>query len=117
MQYLGNFDNDGDVFGNFEVSKNDQRGVFILLAFYGCADYEGNAFVLFIKDGQLYEVHGSHCSCNGLEGQWQPEETSWEALKVMYLESDNSFYGDDGSALKIMKDLILDVEIDKILLN
>ena len=55
----------------------------ILLASYGTPDYEGYAFVLFERDGALYEVNASHCSCFGLEGQWEPEETSVEA--VMYL--------------------------------
>lgn len=55
-------------------------GCKIVLAAYQYADYSGDAFVIFNKNGILYEVHGSHCSCCGLEGQWQPEETSKEAL-------------------------------------
>lgn len=43
--------------------------------------YEEEAFVLFRQDGKLYEVHGSHCSCYGFEGQWEPEETSLKALR------------------------------------
>ena len=54
----------------------------ILFAAYDTPDYEGYAFVLFKKGNQLYEVHGSHCSCYGLEGQWSPEETTLEALKM-----------------------------------
>lgn len=54
----------------------------ILMASYGGASYEGDAFVLFQRDGKLYEVHGSHCSCYGLEGQWEPEETTWAALAL-----------------------------------
>lgn len=57
------------------------RGVNILFASYAYEDYSGSAFVLFEKDGELYEVHGSHCSCYGLEGQWNPEKTSLKALK------------------------------------
>ncbi len=53
----------------------------ILLAWYGMGDYEGSAFVLFEKDGELYEVNGSHCSCYGLEGQWDPEKTSVAELR------------------------------------
>jgi hypothetical protein len=52
----------------------------ILFASYENQDYDGDAFVLFRKDGKLYEVHGSHCSCYGLEECWQPEETTVEAL-------------------------------------
>jgi len=53
----------------------------ILLASYGYEDYSGGAFVLFERDGKLYEVHGSHCSCFGLEGQFEPEETTLESLE------------------------------------
>jgi len=54
----------------------------ILLASYGGASYEGDALVLFERDGKLYEVSGSHCSCNGLEDQWTPCEVTWPALKA-----------------------------------
>jgi hypothetical protein len=53
----------------------------VLLASYGTPSYEGYAFVLFSRDGKLYEVNGSHCSCYGLENQWSPEETTVEALR------------------------------------
>lgn len=52
----------------------------ILFAYYCYQDYSGEAFVLVEQDGKLYEVNGSHCSCNGLEGQWDLEATSVEAL-------------------------------------
>ncbi len=35
----------------------------------------------FRRDGRLYEVNGSHCSCYGLENQWDPESTTVEALR------------------------------------
>jgi hypothetical protein len=55
----------------------------VLFALYDRSEpYSGSAFVLFERDGKLYEVHGSHCSCYGLEGQWEPEETTWEALAM-----------------------------------
>jgi hypothetical protein len=57
-----------------EISKLD-----IICAAYSSEGYEGDCFVLFRKDGKLYEVNDSHCSCNGLEG-WSPEETTKEAL-------------------------------------
>jgi hypothetical protein len=47
--------------------------------------YEGtkaDAFILF-KDSaaDLYEVNAAHCSCYGLEGQFEPEQTTITALK------------------------------------
>jgi hypothetical protein len=47
---------------------------------WGC---DSSAFYL-LRDkttGKLYEVHGSHCSCYGFEGQFSPEETTLEYLK------------------------------------
>ncbi len=76
----GDFNDEQDVIGAFEIDEKELRSAFILYATYENEDYEGSAFVLFERKGQLYEVHGSHCSCMGLEGQWEPEETSADAL-------------------------------------
>lgn len=53
----------------------------ILFASYTYEDYSGNAFVLFTKNGKLFEVNGSHCSCDGLEYQWTPEEVNLKELR------------------------------------
>lgn len=53
----------------------------ILFASYGYENYSGDAFVLFERDGKLFEVNGGHCSCYGLEGQWTPEEVTLPELK------------------------------------
>ncbi len=50
------------------------KDINILFASYGQDNYSGDAWVLFEKNGKLYEVNGSHCSCYGLEGQWDAEE-------------------------------------------
>lgn len=63
-----------------ELKKDQWQGIDVLLASYGHENYSGDAFVLFKKDGKLYEVNGGHCSCYGLEGQWEPEETTAAAL-------------------------------------
>jgi hypothetical protein len=67
------------VFKDFRIDPPEN--VVVLFACYTYQDYSGDAFVLFQKDGTLFEVHSSHCSCYGLEGQWSPEETSIDALK------------------------------------
>lgn len=66
-------------------------GVDVLFAAYEYEDYSGDAFVLFKKDGKLFEVHGGHCSCNGLEGQWEPEECT--AASVRYRLDEGRAYG------------------------
>ena len=81
IMYLGNFENKNDVQQEFQCSDEDMEGVKILLAWYGYGDYDGSAFVLFDRDGKLYEVNGGHCSCYGLEEQWGPEETSVAELR------------------------------------
>lgn len=72
--YVGIFENKSDVESNFNC---------------------GEAFVLFVEDNRLYEVHGSHCSCYGLEGQWEPEETLLEALqhRIQYGNLNNQLAG------------------------
>ena len=80
-RYFDGFSNKEDVMGAFCVSEEQSEGVEILYAWYDTSyDYEGYATVIFRKDGKIYEVNGSHCSCYGLEGQWEPEETSVVAL-------------------------------------
>jgi hypothetical protein len=76
---------------DFGIDDTALAGADILLASYGYERYEGSAFVLFRRDGKLYEVNGGHCSCYGLnrqsysagdtETQWQPEETTLESLR------------------------------------
>lgn len=65
---------------DFAIKEEDLEGVNILVASYTYECYSGSAFVIFEKDGKLYEVNGGHCSCYGLEHQWQPEETSVDEL-------------------------------------
>ena len=77
--YSGGFDCREDVENNFEVKLGDD--IHILYAEYDNSDYSGSAFVVFMQNGKLFEVNGSHCSCYGLEGQWDPEATTWASLK------------------------------------
>lgn len=84
----------------------------ILLAWYGYGDYSGSSFVLYRQGGTLYEVNGSHCSCYGLEGQWEPEETTVAALRHILEKgtkfSSGEFDGDEGvgDALRAVLDAL-----------
>jgi len=78
--FIGIFDNVGDIIREFEAPADALDNCEVLFAAYTYENYSGDAFVLYKKDGKFYEVHGSHCSCNGLDGQWEPEETSVAAL-------------------------------------
>lgn len=92
---------------DFGIDDVALAGAKILLASYGYENYEGSAFVLFERDGKLYEVNGGHCSCYGLseqsysgdtETQWQPEETTLESLRHRLEEGQlgkESYYGNE----------------------
>lgn len=67
---------------HFELDGDALAGADILLASYNIHGWSGDAYVLFRRDGQLFEVFGSHCSCHGLAGQWDPQETSLPALSA-----------------------------------
>jgi hypothetical protein len=80
--YLNDFSEKKDVVSNFEINLALANTINILFASYGYENYSGDAFVLFEKEGKLYEVNGSHCSCYGLEDQFDFEETSLEAIEM-----------------------------------
>lgn len=69
-----------EMFKDFEEKAH--YDIQILIAINQQVSYEGSAYVLFqdLATNKLFEVHGSHCSCNGFEGQWAPEEVSIEYL-------------------------------------
>lgn len=77
--YFGRFENRGDV--EIEYDTKLDKGVEIIVAAYEEGGYDGWSFVLYKdKDGLLFEVNAIHCSCYGLESQFEPEETSIDAL-------------------------------------
>ena len=89
-----------------DMAKDEE----ILFAVYGTYSYEGEAQVLFKRDGKLFEVTGSHCSCNGLETCWEPAEVTWKALAMRNYDKHkiNTSWGDkyDAEALKFLCNLI-----------
>lgn len=110
--YIGEFKSKTDVRDSFERGselKEEFKQVEILFAAYGYGDYCGTAFVLFRKDGQLYEVHGGHCSCYGLEGQWEPEETTIEAVLHQVEKGGLGDFYDEGDWSKQLKRLLKDI--------
>ncbi len=82
----------------FEEDISSFEGVIIIFAAFTGDTYEGYAFVLFKRDGKLYEVNGSHCSCSGFEDQWDPEEALIAELRHRMDEGrlgEDHFYGDN----------------------
>jgi hypothetical protein len=103
MKFVENFKSVKDITDSYHGGAEDLKGAVIHLAWYGYGSYCGSSLVIYEKTGKLYEVNGSHCSCNGLEGQWSPEETSWSALAMRNVqgECDGS-----GEAQKILARLV-----------
>ena len=75
---------------DFGIEESELDGATIIVASYLYEDYDGKAYVLFEREGKLFQVEGSHCSCFGLadssysdygNSQWQPEEVSLARLK------------------------------------
>lgn len=72
--YANGFTCREDVFDQF--AKGDDQDIQILYANYDNADYDGYAEVVYYRKStkKYYEVYGSHCSCYGLEDQWDRDE-------------------------------------------
>lgn len=106
--YIENFSCKQDVINEFRLNDDELKDCKILLAWYGYGSYDGSAFVLFDRDGKLYEVNGEYCSCYGLEDQWSPEETSVKELRHRITEGrlGRDTYSDGG---------VFDVALKKIL--
>jgi hypothetical protein len=93
--YYGSFENWKDVLNEFSVEDESMNDVIPLFASYNHEGYEGDATVVYMKDQKLWLVQGSHCSCYGLENQWQPEDMPLEALEHLCDAGNYSF--SDGS--------------------
>lgn len=87
--FIQEFKSINDMYDNFKDERvwADLNGSMLHAAWYGYGDSSGESFVLYEKDGVLYENNASHCSCFGLEGQWAPERTSWPVLAGRDLRS------------------------------
>jgi hypothetical protein len=78
----------GDGPSEDEIAKRrealDKRFV-LLYGDYTYEDYSGDAYVLGYdkQEKKFFEVHGSHCSCYGLEDQWDVEYCSLEELEQL----------------------------------
>ncbi len=80
------FKDDSSIEKEFQLKTNYliNNNLRTLYAFYDYQDYSGEAFLVFenTKTGELFEVNGSHCSCNGLEEQFALEKTALDSIKM-----------------------------------
>lgn len=71
-----------DVQYHFEMSEPEPDEV--LYARYLLEWYEGESSVIYRNGDQFYWNRAYHCSCYGLEGQWEPESYSAELFLAAY---------------------------------
>ena len=98
--YLHNWRCKEDVLNDFQISDKNTDDINILFASYGDDNYSGDAWVLFEQDGRLYEVNGSHCSCYGLENQWEPEEVGLRDIEYRLTKGSFGTYDWCGNEFK-----------------
>lgn len=102
--YIEEFSDNADIVSRYGgSSEEDLNGAIVHLAWYGYGDYCGSSLVIYEKDGKLYEVNASHCSCYGLEDQWEPEETSWAALATREIEE---YYDGSREANEVLRNVV-----------
>lgn len=116
--YIDGFADKEDIIAQFQVPEGALDNAVILYAKYGGGSYEGAAFVLYSVDGKLYEVNGSHCSCHGLENQWDPEETTLKDLEFRWFKkNDRPYICESDEDVNELKRLVLGEMFEKEVLN
>lgn len=91
------------IVSDFEIQETELKRFKIMIAYQDYADYEGQSFIL-LKDketGELFENHGSHCSCYGFEGQFDPKKT-----EMIYLLSEHFSCYSFGNEKKLIQDFL-----------
>jgi hypothetical protein len=87
MSPYSGFDSWGEMMERFEASEPEPDEVF--KAAYDGEGYDGTAEIYYRRGQKYYHVYGSHCSCYGLEGQWDPEEYASRELFLEVLKQKN----------------------------
>lgn len=119
MTFHGNFCcalSVGKEFSNYYPNTNHDEferisNEYILFATYDKESYEGYAYVLIARNEggkqKLFDVDVSHCSCNGLEGSWDPRPTTLAAIEMRMEKGDH--YGMSDLAKEKLKGVIQDL--------
>jgi hypothetical protein len=80
MIYVDGFSNWKDVQEQFQMNEPEPDEV--IEALYDLSEpYSGSARVVYRNGDKFYIVEGGHCSCYGLEGQWDVEEYDETTIK------------------------------------
>lgn len=100
MIYRGEFANWNDVQNQFSMSEPEPEDV--IIASYDIDSFQGSAFVVYRNGENYYTVSGEHCSCYGLEEQWEPEVYTKELL-ISSLEKSKYLDNEEKELLQILK--------------
>lgn len=73
-------------YSNNDTYNGELDGAEIIAAIYMTGSYDGSCRIMYRKDGKLYEIEYSHCSCYGLEGAWgYSAETTPDTLAMQVI--------------------------------
>lgn len=93
--------------------------IHIFGSYYKYEDYQGTGEVVGFntETNEFFIVSGGHCSCYGLEGQWDMEPYSFEQL-INYFEKriegiDKDSYYFDNDELEYMQNILSIIKGDK----
>lgn len=93
-KFLGQWDDIIEVARSYDVPLDTFDEYNVIVANYQYGNYEGDAYILLEKDGEYFESFGSHCSCYGLEGQFDLEKVTEHELHYRMINGsgDRSFF-------------------------
>ena len=92
---------------DFEIKGDEYDDINVIVGYYNYEDYEGDAMVIFEHKDKLFTVEGGHCSCYGLEGQWNPDEITIDYLNHRALNGLFAYRDDyDNEIKKHLKEYI-----------
>lgn len=72
----------------------------VIFADYEYENYSGSADVLFRDGDNFVYASGSHCSCYGLEGQWEPETYAPDELLGQVERAKYGFFKDHADLIR-----------------
>jgi hypothetical protein len=81
------FEDLDDICGRYRIDRSVLDEYELLFACYYNEGWEGDSNLFLRKDGKFFVVDASHCSCYGLEGRFDPVETTKEAMMLQANEN------------------------------
>ena len=118
-RYHGDWKNQHNVFETFfpqhqDNNEEDMKAFpedsCVLFASYNSfGSYDGHCLFLFVREGQLYVVEDSHCSCNGLD--YNPDPVTWFQLWEMSIEEPHNIQAQEAWRALVGHNVTLHVEV------